>query len=297
MMPFLVRPGDVITDGEETPTCYIAQSWLKRLILKPSSDSKHARNSNDHRHNPLERTTYDGQDSDRGNRLDSPMRGSHLRTKNAYDKSDLGDEANPDGGRAYRIDFPIGASTLRTKYAYDKSDLGDEANPRQDVYQATGAHQQWNTDEIWSTACWQWELLYGSLDRKSGEITLKTLSSVDGDELFDIRTLNFYPLQYAKKEVKSIVAKRADTFRKCGSQQFVEYEYRSGDANGIDFATERFMIDFDTYRLLHSMPTKELSTSTNFRKLGTMPTDDSLSACPSSIIGYNMRQKKWSMFL
>ncbi|EPE09036.1 aaa family atpase [Ophiostoma piceae UAMH 11346] len=172
------------------------------------------------------------------------------------------------------------------------SSLGNDEQPEQRMHDTSEVGSPKHRKKMWLVSGWQWTLSFGSMRKAVRELTLGALSSMSDDDVVDIHTLEFYPLQHTPEDTKLLIAKRANTFWKCKNQQFVEYEYRADDANGLDFATERFMVDINTYRLLYPNAASSQLGSAYFLDGGTIPTDGSMSICPSTVIGYNMRQKK-----
>ncbi|KAK0639831.1 P-loop containing nucleoside triphosphate hydrolase protein [Cercophora newfieldiana] len=113
--------------------------------------------------------------------------------------------------------------------------------------------------------------------------------------------LDLYPAQYAPSETTDLLRSRGETFWSCRKQRLVAYR----DENGIYGSnTDRFMVDFHTYRQLHSdlvsFKRSFLSQheSTEYLSDERMeddqpPSEPEIYVFPGTIIGYNLHKKKW----
>ncbi|KAI0475739.1 hypothetical protein GGR56DRAFT_433186 [Xylariaceae sp. FL0804] len=157
--------------------------------------------------------------------------------------------------------------------------------------------------EIWTVMGWNWSFNGGRLCENSISVQLYINPHTAGD--VDINSLDFYPLKYARDETKELLLKRGHNFWRCRQRQFVGYSHAEEDAEDLESAHERFMIDFSTYRRLHpESDTEQPETDPRRREQhGTYDTDimaeedppknETIYLFPSTLIGYNLRLKKW----
>lgn len=119
----------------------------------------------------------------------------------------------------------------------------------------------------------------------------------------NINALNAFPLKYAEEGVKGLLERRGQAMWNCRVRNLVSYEDDKDDQ--LYGAGERFMIDYGTYKQLHSDSPglRKAFPHLNARDRKEMdpgimdrneppPVPERL-VFPSSIIGYNLRQKKW----
>ncbi|KAJ9605958.1 hypothetical protein H2200_009807 [Cladophialophora chaetospira] len=149
-----------------------------------------------------------------------------------------------------------------------------------------------DTDKIWLTQTrenkkrykWKWMMgtwayrFDGSFYRKERSIEIE-MQAEELHEEVDIRKLNVYPLKYARTEDLSPMKTKA--------------------------SAERFMVDFNTYRQLHSgtYAFREVygeidNDDVTRMDLSIMESDEpppspDIYAFPATIIGFNLRTKKW----
>ncbi|TGJ78878.1 hypothetical protein E0Z10_g9881 [Xylaria hypoxylon] len=155
--------------------------------------------------------------------------------------------------------------------------------------------------EVWIVRGWNWDFSDGRLFRTLVYFELRvyphTMTEVG------INILDMYPLQYACNETKQLLLKRGHNFWRCRHRHFVGYSYVNQDSHDLETANERFMIDYSTYRRLHPETTKQLSKNdVRSREDGidadvlsqeNPPEDGTINLLPSTLIGYNLRLKKW----
>lgn len=166
----------------------------------------------------------------------------------------------------------------------------------------------------WNVAAWSYEY-HGSFYRENTVLRFQ-LHTKGPDEEMNIEDLDVLPLRFASDKLQAVLELRGRTFWSCRNKRLVSYQddveeslygvsvldyfgfsilFVTCDQNG-----ERFMVDFNTYRELHS-------DSAAFRKpygLGIAmdskimerdepPSQPELYLFPPTIIGYNLRRKKW----
>lgn len=143
---------------------------------------------------------------------------------------------------------------------------------------------------------WSWTFS-GTFRRLIGKLKL----DFDANDLseMNIDDLGVRPLKYVSDTVAQTLKRRGETFWKCRSRYFVSY---NEDVNR-DIQTsgdERFMIDMMTYRELHPRdgkpfaegdPNTELDAET--MKRDHPPGENFVYLLPLTIVGYNLRRKKW----
>jgi hypothetical protein len=198
-----------------------------------------------------------------------------------------------------------------------------------------GKEQDWTSDEgtsekrktVWIVGSWSFKY-DGRFYQKERPVEI-ILSSDQADDEIRIKELNIYPLDYAESQFKAALETRGNLFWKCRHQNLVSYENLPGenqrDEQNVSQSPacpdyiqqkrvltksqngERFMIDFETYRQLHSSSTafKLSYPSIDDEKhkrmdSDTMESDEPPSApqiyvFPNTIPGYNLRSKKWGM--
>ncbi|KAI1169754.1 hypothetical protein F4777DRAFT_584592 [Nemania sp. FL0916] len=156
------------------------------------------------------------------------------------------------------------------------------------------------SDSKWRWQIQTWQYYYdGSFIQKN--ICNQIIMQSNTQDEVPISELTAYPLKYAGDTVRSILQARGDTFWKCRYRRLVSYK----DEKGVHGINERFMVDFETYKELHS-------DSINFKMLymrsddksqkrmdpevmasETPPAAPEIYVFPRAIMGYNLRTKKW----
>ncbi|KAI1125818.1 AAA family ATPase [Nemania abortiva] len=159
----------------------------------------------------------------------------------------------------------------------------------------------------WSVDSWSYTY-DGRFLRKQRCVDIILKLKLPSDQV-PIHNLSAYPLRFAKPRLATILKKRGSIFWKCRRQRFVSYN----DEKDANEASERYMVDFETYKQLHS-------DSENYQKMypdGDADSDADINnpaskymgptemgandpppapqiyAFPNTIPGYNMRSKKW----
>jgi len=169
----------------------------------------------------------------------------------------------------------------------------------------------------WSLKCWSYK--YDGQFIKNDQVIDIVLETEDPETEIDICEMQSFPLQYADKW-REVLQTRGRTFWSCRSRRLVSYHDDSG-MYGVSLENlhspstqqlltrlqngDRFMIDFDTYRQLHSDSAgfKREYQSINDPKCEHMdpsmmsldepPSGAEINVFPRTIIGYNLRSKKW----
>ncbi|ETS84852.1 hypothetical protein PFICI_02877 [Pestalotiopsis fici W106-1] len=196
-------------------------------------------------------------------------------------------------------------AAVAKSWAYRKS-------PMTVVQERIGKEQDWTGDgsafekrkTTWTVDSWKFNY-DGRFYRKELPVNIDLSTYQPQDEL-QIKELKIHPLEYAESHFKDALENRGTLFWKCRHQHLVSYEslpredQRNEQNNG-----ERFMVDFETYRQLHSSSStfKMSYPSIDDDKCQrmnpeTMASDEPPSApdiyvFPNTIPGYNLRSKKW----
>ncbi|RBR25419.1 uncharacterized protein FIESC28_01856 [Fusarium coffeatum] len=134
--------------------------------------------------------------------------------------------------------------------------------------------------------------------------TLKvTLEFNEGSLYANIMDLDILPMRLSTKESQTLLERRGKTMWACRKRNLVTYNHVI-DGNTVGEG-ERYMMDFDTYKQLHS-DSKNFTEA--YPELGSwkrkemdasimdseqMPQGSESFVFPSTIVGYNLRQKKW----
>ncbi|KAJ4016340.1 hypothetical protein NW752_003462 [Fusarium irregulare] len=119
----------------------------------------------------------------------------------------------------------------------------------------------------------------------------------------DIAEQNTLPIRFGSKELRAMLGRRCGTLWACRKRNLIAYH----DTSESDLVTEgeRYMIDSNTYKQLHPNSNKvkrdnqslsrpnqaEMDAALNQRD--EMPEGSESFVFPGTIVGYNLRQKKW----
>ncbi|KAI9147501.1 AAA family ATPase [Paramyrothecium foliicola] len=155
--------------------------------------------------------------------------------------------------------------------------------------------------EVWRIKSWSYGY-DGKFHRKEA-FTDFTLKYDDDHPEVQIDTLDIFPIKFSPKSIQQALLRRGDTFWKCRYRNLVAYQETNDEelyGNG-----ERFMIDFATYKQLHS-------DSVKFRKAypylnrkdreeldeglmdsSTLPPEPHRYIFPTHVVGYNLHLQKW----
>ncbi|KAI9652430.1 MAG: hypothetical protein M1831_006773 [Alyxoria varia] len=144
----------------------------------------------------------------------------------------------------------------------------------------------------WEVECWAWS--FDGQFRKVYEtltIDLKNIE-LDNQGLFQVSTLEVYPMEFAPTHVRDTIHERVNRFWKCNKKNFVSLRpYESQLANTV---LERYMIDTATKNKLHpSTSVFSLKKASEPTQLEQLPEGDEKLLFPPELDGFNMRQKKW----
>lgn len=124
------------------------------------------------------------------------------------------------------------------------------------------------------------------------------------DEDVEMRDFKVIPLRFAQSDVRDQLAERGRIIWACRHRKFVTYN-SSLDVDPSE-ASERYMIDLKTYRDLHPGSTLfsnsyskgvPVKMDEDVMKSDEPPQEPDLLVLPSTVAGYNFRQKKWSEYI
>ncbi|RGP77597.1 aaa family atpase [Fusarium longipes] len=117
-----------------------------------------------------------------------------------------------------------------------------------------------------------------------------------------IAELNIFPIRFGDSKLRAKLSRRGRTMWACRGRNLIAYDTSE---NTLSSGGERYMIDFNTYKHLHSDSTKFKTTYSSLTNPHLIEMDPALMECenppegpelfifPSSVVGYNLRQKKW----
>ncbi|RGP66302.1 aaa family atpase [Fusarium sporotrichioides] len=155
--------------------------------------------------------------------------------------------------------------------------------------------QRWSVD-VWSYG------YDGSFYKDYTTLTINLEFDEDSPDA-SIANINILPIRFGNQDFRTKLERRGRTMWACRRRNLIAYN--DPNDNSLSSEGERYMIDFNTYRQLHSDSHKfktAYSSLTNPHRKGM---DSSLMECdeppqgaelfcfPSTIVGYNLRQKKW----
>ncbi|KAF4986749.1 hypothetical protein FDECE_15783 [Fusarium decemcellulare] len=125
----------------------------------------------------------------------------------------------------------------------------------------------------------------------------------DDEEIVDMGKLQVLPLQFGGDEFRKKLDYRGRIMWECRRKKLIAYKDRVED--DLSGEGDRYMVDFDTYKKLHS-DSYQFQRAYPFlgkpgrKEMGAAvmdcedaPQGPELLVFPSTIIGYNLRQKKW----
>lgn len=172
--------------------------------------------------------------------------------------------------------------------------------------------QEWTSDEgksekrktIWTVDSWNFRY-DGKFYRKEHRVEI-VLSSDQAEDEVQIEELETYPLHYANPQFKIDLENRGSSFWRCRHQNLLSYEHIPGENQRDEQNNgERFMVDFETYRQLHSSSSafkmsypiideeEHQRMDADTMKSDKPPSAPDIYVFPNTIPGYNLRSKKW----
>ncbi|PNP60836.1 hypothetical protein FNYG_14456 [Fusarium nygamai] len=155
--------------------------------------------------------------------------------------------------------------------------------------------------QTWSVKAWSYGY-DGKFYRNSTTLRIDLEFDEDNPDV-SIAKLNILPIRFGSSEFRTKLDRRGRTMWACRKRNLVAYKDTTED--DLSGEGERYMIDFNTYKQLHSDSHKFKTaysslTSPNRTEMNAavMECDDpphgaELFVFPNTIVGYNLRQKKW----
>ena len=171
----------------------------------------------------------------------------------------------------------------------------------------------------WQVNVWSYDF-DGSFYRKATALTIE-INIEDPTEEVALRDLSVVPMRYADQETQVRLETRGQTYWECRKKKFVSCRSsndiesmvsvsRPPSIRNLHFIdrsfqnNERFMIDFPTYKQLHPsdsetvvLPGDREEILPERMDLDEPPSAPELFLFPSTIIGFNLRRKKWGKVL
>ncbi|KAM0402758.1 hypothetical protein ACHAPZ_004249 [Fusarium culmorum] len=153
----------------------------------------------------------------------------------------------------------------------------------------------------WSVGAWSYGY-DGKFYKNSTVLTISLEFDEDSPDV-SIVEVNILPIRFGNKDFRTKLERRGRTMWACKGRNLIAYNDIS--ENNLSSEGERYMIDFNTYKQLHSDSHKFKmaypSLTNPYRKEmepSVMESDEppegaELFVFPSTVVGYNLRQKKW----
>ncbi|PYI06177.1 P-loop containing nucleoside triphosphate hydrolase protein [Aspergillus sclerotiicarbonarius CBS 121057] len=163
------------------------------------------------------------------------------------------------------------------------------------AYMATSwATQDTANDKKWNVTGWSYEF-DGVFYHRNTTLSLE-MNAENPTEEVELQQLDVTPLEFASCEIRQKLEQRGKIYWQCRKRKFISYT----GIFQILASPERFMIDFPTYLQLHADDKKRTTTldvrqemSPEQMDLDEPPSSPELFLFPSTVVGYNLRRKKW----
>ncbi|KAI1068510.1 hypothetical protein LB507_004369, partial [Fusarium sp. FIESC RH6] len=153
--------------------------------------------------------------------------------------------------------------------------------------------------QSWKIDAWSYGY-DGRFYTKSTTLTV-TLECNEESPDANIMDVDILPMRLSTEESRRMLESRGKTMWACRKRNLVTYNHvTDGNTEG-----ERYMIDFDTYKQLHSdsknfreaypelRSQKRKDMDASIMDSEQMPEGSESFVFPSTVVGYNLRQKKW----
>ncbi|KIX00295.1 uncharacterized protein Z518_10434 [Rhinocladiella mackenziei CBS 650.93] len=138
-------------------------------------------------------------------------------------------------------------------------------------------------------SCWEFNGHF-----KKISVPLASEIKGNGHEELLIRDLDFYPIQFADKELVAHLRHRGRRLWDCRQGMFVSYTGQAVDASGSGSGVERYMVDPMTYLGMHGhIKDQQDDLGPDAFAKADPPNDDFLLLLPPQIKGFCIRDKKW----
>ncbi|KAI0139830.1 AAA family ATPase [Xylariaceae sp. FL1272] len=145
--------------------------------------------------------------------------------------------------------------------------------------------------------CWSWTF-DGTFRRESVKIQVAWPAAQRG-ETIDITSLKFYPLRFAKPEIRELLERRGRQIWGCRRQAYVSYCAPNLNFD-VQMANPRFMVDMRMYNELHTETDESKAEENEKHALAAEyldsdepPDDTFVYLLPDTVVGYGFHDKKW----
>ncbi|RKL45098.1 hypothetical protein BFJ72_g3748 [Fusarium proliferatum] len=155
--------------------------------------------------------------------------------------------------------------------------------------------------QSWSVDAWSYGY-DGKFYRNSITLFINLEFDEDNPDV-SIAKLNILPIRFGNSEFRTKLDRRGRTMWACRKRNLVAYKDTTED--NLSGEGERYMIDFNTYKQLHSDSQKSKVAYSSLTRPDRKEMDAAVMECddppdgaellvfPNTIVGYNLRQKKW----
>ncbi|KAF5693478.1 AAA family ATPase [Fusarium globosum] len=155
--------------------------------------------------------------------------------------------------------------------------------------------------QSWSVDAWSYG--YDGKFYHNSTTLYISLEFDEGNPDVSIAQLNILPIRFGNSEFHTKLDRRGRTMWACRKRNLVAYKDTTED--NLSGEGERYMIDFNTYKQLHSDSQKFKSAYSSLTRPNRKEMDAAVMECddppdgaellvfPNTIVGYNLRQKKW----
>ncbi|KAG5810806.1 hypothetical protein H9Q74_003957 [Fusarium xylarioides] len=155
--------------------------------------------------------------------------------------------------------------------------------------------------QTWSVNAWSYGY-DGKFYRNSTTLYIELKFDEDNPDV-SIARLNILPIRFGNSEFRNKLDRRGRTMWACRKRNLVAYKDTTED--DLSGEGERYMIDFNTYKQLHSDSNKFKATYSSLTSPNRKEMDAAVMECddppdgaelfvfPNTVVGYNLRQKKW----
>jgi hypothetical protein len=154
--------------------------------------------------------------------------------------------------------------------------------------------------EKWQVKAWNYKY-DGHFKRSTTDLQI-VMEFDEEDSDVELKDLNVLPLRFAHADVRDQLVRRGRIMWACRRRRLVTYH--SSLENDPLGESERYMIDFKTYTELHPDSKGALQSPKGHHPViddramdsDEPPQEPDLLVLPNTLIGYNLRQKKWSEY-
>ncbi|KAM0230508.1 hypothetical protein ACHAPO_009273 [Fusarium lateritium] len=153
----------------------------------------------------------------------------------------------------------------------------------------------------WAVDAWSYGY-DGSFYKDSTVLSLNLEFDEDKPDV-SIAKLNVLPIRFGNRDFQTKLERRGRTMWACRGRNLIAYH--DANDNNLSSEGERYMIDFNTYKQLHSDSYKFKMAYVSLSNPNRKEMDSALMECdeapeapelfvfPSTVVGYNLRHKKW----